>query len=157
MYKENRNEGDPKEIDTGHMNPVFINTFDLVHMSNTFRYTNAVPHYKTSDGGKWREYERWLAFYAKQECAAKSEGSMYIYTGTLDKFVDQNSIPNPEAPLSITKDPEGHLVSLRDFLTIRIMSLVNATYSNSKCKINFVSFDVRTLLYNHDFTFTLLF
>ena len=37
------------------------------------------------------------------------------------------------------------------------MSLVNATYSNSKCKINFVSFDVRTLLYNHDFTFTLLF
>jgi len=72
----------PEGIDKGHLNPSFINSFDIGHMVATFTYSNAVPQYGRSyNRASWKNYEARIAEYVKGFCAAKG-GTMYLLTGT---------------------------------------------------------------------------
>ena len=103
VYAHNLNQGNAKELQKGHMNPSFINSFNTGYMSHTFRLSNAAPQYKTSNIGDWSTYEGWLAKYAKEECAKKG-GSMHIFTGTSNNYV--GNTPDEEAPASMAKPPQ---------------------------------------------------
>ena len=86
------------------MNPSYINTFDQARTDLTFKLSNAAPQYQTSNGGPWKAYERKLADYAKDECAAKYRGTLYVYTGTALNYVPGHE-PAVKVSGYITKPP----------------------------------------------------
>ena len=79
-------------IHKGHLNPSFINSFDVNHMVATFAYSNAVPQYG-SFNLVWKTFESKIAKYVKDFCR-KDMGTMYLITGTSKYRFD------PSSPLS---------------------------------------------------------
>ena len=123
VYAVNREEGKAKWLEKGHMNPSYINSFSKEQMSNTFRYSNAAPQYRTSNAGPWSEYEGLLAKFAQEECAKKYQGSMYIFTGTSKNYVGKT--PAEKVPATMTEPPPSKQVRVIFF---NYTSQVNSTY-----------------------------
>ena len=103
VYTHNRGGGG-QILERGHMNPSYINTFLQARSDLTFKLSNAAPQYQTSNGGPWNAYERKLADYAKEVCARRYGGTLYVYTGTALSYVPGHE---PAAKVSdyITKPP----------------------------------------------------
>ena len=70
-----------KSIHKGHLNPVYINSYDANEIAGTFTYANAVPQYAGFNMGKWKQFEQSIVDYAKYECAI-GNGVLYVLTGT---------------------------------------------------------------------------
>ena len=69
-------------IDKGHLNPCFINSYNVGYMAATFTYANAVPQFgKGSNRASWKTFENRIAIYTKEKCA-NNGGTMYMLTGT---------------------------------------------------------------------------
>ena len=123
-YDQHKKQGDPKDIDHGHLDPCGINTFDLKHMAATFTLTNSVPQYKTSNIGRWNGFEMKLATYAKDKCANKPEGgTLYVLTGSSNfglkvsgvkgEGVIQEPFDEPSIlPIERAKEPTGALLEM---------------------------------------------
>ncbi|XP_068733518.1 uncharacterized protein [Montipora capricornis] len=78
------------KIDRGHLNPNYINSYDKNHQIATFKYTNAVPQYQSSNRRSWRVFEAKIAKYVKTNC--KQVGSnMYLITGTSNYLFDSST------------------------------------------------------------------
>ena len=71
----------PHGIDRGHLNPCYINSYDVAYMEATFTYANAVPQYGSgSNRASWKSFEDKIKTYT-ETCATKG-GTMYMLTGT---------------------------------------------------------------------------
>ena len=77
-----------KSIHKGHLNPVYINSYDANEIAGTFTYANAVPQYAGFNMGKWKTFEMKIADYARDKCAP-SGGDMYVLTGTSQFHISQ--------------------------------------------------------------------
>ena len=108
VYEHNRHEHDENWLEKGHMNPSYINSFSKEQMTNTFRYSNAAPQYRSSNAGPWSDYETLLATFAKEKCAKKYQGNMFIFTGTSKNYVGKK--PANEVPATMTVPPPSKVV-----------------------------------------------
>ena len=71
-------------IHKGHLVPAETYSFSSDHIGSTFTYTNAVPQYGRFNTGQWSAYEKRIRNYAKNECAKKKNGDLYLLTGISD-------------------------------------------------------------------------
>lgn len=77
-------------IDRGHLNPSYINSYDQNHQIATFKYTNAVPQYQSSNRGSWKDLEVKIANYVEESCIEVG-ANMYLITGTSNYLFDSTN------------------------------------------------------------------
>ncbi|XP_078358955.1 uncharacterized protein LOC144643536 isoform X2 [Oculina patagonica] len=95
------------KIHKGHLVPAETYSFSPGHIRSTFTYTNAVPQYGSFNTGQWAAYEKRIRNYAKNECATKKNGDLYLLTGVSDIQINSqgNSIVPPGTPQRMSKQP----------------------------------------------------
>ncbi|XP_031574734.1 endonuclease domain-containing 1 protein-like [Actinia tenebrosa] len=94
MYKDNT-----QNIQKGHLVPASTYSFDCIYMVSTFKYTNAVPQYKSFNEGPWKVYEDRVRLFAASVCYPAG-GDLYLLTGTSEAVLTAHGFPKQPDPLT---------------------------------------------------------